>query len=116
MATERADDLKALMHDNSTFIQFPPIGSSTSLISVFGDHRVNIQRTIRSIMQHVRCLQCQACAWTQPFAIGMSILRRFSLAITCAVQRDATIYVVEPYAGCDNPKAGLLHQRCRSRI
>lgn len=53
MVTERADDLKALMHDNATYIQVPPIGSSTSLITVFGDHRVNIQRTIRSIMQLV---------------------------------------------------------------
>lgn len=43
------------MSDNATFIQFPPIGSSTSLITVFGDHRVNVQRTIRGIMQLV-CL------------------------------------------------------------
>ncbi|CCM02197.1 uncharacterized protein FIBRA_04277 [Fibroporia radiculosa] len=55
MLTERADDLKSLMRDNATFIQFPPIGSSTSLITVYGDNRVNIQRTIRSIMQ----LACQ---------------------------------------------------------
>ncbi len=41
------------MSDNATFIQFPPLGSSTSLITVFGDNRVNIQRTIRSIMQLV---------------------------------------------------------------
>ena len=53
MVTERAEDLKALMHDNATFIQFPPIGSSTSLITVIGDNRVNVQRTIRSIMQLV---------------------------------------------------------------
>ena len=53
MVTERAEDLKALMHDNATFIQFPPIGSSTSLITIFGDHRVNIHRTIRAIMQLV---------------------------------------------------------------
>ena len=56
MVTDRAEDLKAIMSDNATFIQFPPIGSSTSLITVFGDHRVNIQRTIRSIMQLVRCI------------------------------------------------------------
>ncbi|KAI0961293.1 hypothetical protein AcV7_000429 [Taiwanofungus camphoratus] len=65
MVTERADDLKALMHDNATYIQVPPIGSSTSLITVFGDHRVNIQRTIRSIMQ----LACQfyiASLWLLP--------------------------------------------------
>lgn len=54
MVTERAEDLKILMHDNATFIQFPPIGSSTSLITVIGDNRVNVQRTIRSIMQLVR--------------------------------------------------------------
>lgn len=53
MVTERADDLKALMHDNATFIRFPPIGSSTSLITIFGDHRVTVQRTVRSIMQLV---------------------------------------------------------------
>ncbi|THH02477.1 hypothetical protein EW026_g398 [Hermanssonia centrifuga] len=65
MVTERAEDLKALMHDNATFIQFPPIGSSTSLITVFGDHRVNIQRTVRAIMQ----LACQfyvASLWLLP--------------------------------------------------
>lgn len=55
MVTDRADDLKQVMNDNATFIQFPPLGSSTSLITVYGDHRVNIQRTIRSIMS----LACQ---------------------------------------------------------
>lgn len=54
MVTERAEDLKAIMHDNATFIQFPPIGSSTSMITVYGDHRVNIQRSVRAIMQLVR--------------------------------------------------------------
>jgi hypothetical protein len=53
MVTDRADDLKSIMADNATFIHFPPLGSSTSLITVYGDHRVNIQRTIRSIMQLV---------------------------------------------------------------
>ncbi|KAG5639321.1 hypothetical protein H0H81_004524 [Sphagnurus paluster] len=55
MVTDRADDLRSIMSDNATFIHFPPLGSSTSLITVYGDHRVNIQRTIRSIMQ----LACQ---------------------------------------------------------
>ncbi|EDR15449.1 uncharacterized protein LACBIDRAFT_141174, partial [Laccaria bicolor S238N-H82] len=55
MVTDRAEDLKSIMSDNATFIQFPALGSSTSLITVYGDHRVNIQRTIRSIMQ----LACQ---------------------------------------------------------
>ncbi|GLB36375.1 putative K homology RNA-binding domain containing protein [Lyophyllum shimeji] len=55
MVTDRAEDLRSIMFDNATFIHFPPLGSSTSLITVYGDHRVNIQRTIRSIMQ----LACQ---------------------------------------------------------
>ncbi|KAI0085625.1 cytoplasmic protein [Irpex rosettiformis] len=65
MVTERAEDLKAIMHDNATFIQFPPIGSSTSMITVYGDHRVNIQRSVRAIMQ----LACQfyvASLWLLP--------------------------------------------------
>lgn len=55
MVTDRSDDLHSIMSDNATYVQFPPLGSSTSLITVFGDHRVSIQRTIRSIMQ----LACQ---------------------------------------------------------
>jgi hypothetical protein len=62
MVTDRADDLRTIMNDNATFIQFPPIGSSTSLITVFGDHRVNISRTIRSVMQLVRIFN-PFCAW-----------------------------------------------------
>lgn len=54
MLTDRMDDLKSIMNDNATFIDFPPIGSSTSLITILGDNKVNIQRTIRSIMQLVR--------------------------------------------------------------
>jgi hypothetical protein len=54
MVTDRSDDLKSIMSDNATFIQFPPVGSSTSLITVYGDSRVNVQRTVRSIMQLVR--------------------------------------------------------------
>lgn len=65
MVTDRADDLKAIMHDNATFIQFPPLGSSASLITVFGDHRVNIQRTIRSIMQ-LACQYYVASFWLLP--------------------------------------------------
>ncbi|CAL1696508.1 unnamed protein product [Somion occarium] len=65
MVTERAEDLKTLMHDNATFIQLPPIGSSTSLITVFGEHRVNVQRTVRSIMQ-LACHYYVASLWLLP--------------------------------------------------
>ncbi|KAF9014931.1 cytoplasmic protein [Cyathus striatus] len=65
MITEKADDLKTFMSDNASYIEFPGLGSSTSLISVYGDNRVNIQRTIRSVMQ----LACQfyvASFWLLP--------------------------------------------------
>lgn len=54
MLSDRLEDIKQIMNDNGTFINFPPIGSQASLISVYGDHRVNIERTIRSIMGLVR--------------------------------------------------------------
>ncbi|KAJ7225753.1 cytoplasmic protein [Mycena pura] len=65
MVTDRADDLKSIVSDNATFIQFPPLGSSTSLITVYGDHRVNIQRTIRSIMQ-LACNYLVGSFWLLP--------------------------------------------------
>ncbi|KAK7463826.1 hypothetical protein VKT23_005763 [Stygiomarasmius scandens] len=65
MVTDRPDDLKTIMNDNATFIQFPPLGSSTSLITVYGDHRVNIQRTIRSIMQ-LACHHYVGSFWLLP--------------------------------------------------
>lgn len=51
---ERMDDLKTYMRDNGTYINCPPVGNQTSLITVFGDNRIHIQRTLRSIMQLVR--------------------------------------------------------------
>ncbi|KAF7320226.1 KH domain protein [Mycena kentingensis (nom. inval.)] len=65
MVTDRADDLKSIVSDNATFIQFPPLGSSTSLITVYGDNRVNIQRTIRSIMQ-LACTYYVGSFWLLP--------------------------------------------------
>jgi hypothetical protein len=53
MLTDRLEELKSTMYDNGTFINFPPVGSQASLISVYGDHRVNIERTIRCVMSMV---------------------------------------------------------------
>lgn len=53
MLLERLDELKSIMTDNGTYINLPPVGSQASLVSVFGDHRVNIQRTCRAVMQLV---------------------------------------------------------------
>jgi hypothetical protein len=91
MVTERAEDLKSIMSDNATFIQFPPIGSSTSLITIYGDHRVSIQRTIRSIMQLVSAMPIAEVMYvwslkSVPAFEGLPILCGVVLAPTCPVQ------------------------------
>ena len=53
LISDRAEDLVAIMNDNATFVRFPSLGSTTSIITVYGDHTVNVSRTIRSIMQLV---------------------------------------------------------------
>jgi len=59
LLTERIEDVKSIMSDNGTYVQVPAVGSQASLITVFGDHRVNIERTIRSIMALVSGLAHQ---------------------------------------------------------
>lgn len=70
LVTEKSEDLKSIMSDNSTFIQFPALGSSTSLITVYGDTRVNIQRTVRSIMQ-LACHYYIASLWLLPMQFNV---------------------------------------------
>ncbi|KAI5480493.1 KH domain protein [Pseudohyphozyma bogoriensis] len=68
--TDRLEEIKQIMNDNGTFINFPAIGSQASLISVYGDHRVHIERTIRAIMQ----LACQfyvASFWLLPVSFDV---------------------------------------------
>lgn len=55
LSSDKLDQVKNIMFDNGTFINFPMIGSQASLISVYGDHRVNIERTLRAIMNLVSC-------------------------------------------------------------
>ena len=50
MLTERLDEVKAIMADHATYLEFPPLGSQTSVVSVFGDERTNIHRSIRAVM------------------------------------------------------------------
>lgn len=112
MATERADDLKALMHDNATFIQFPPIGSSTSLITVIGDNRVNVQRTIRSIMQlvcfDVCALPCASDLLNCFRFTGLPILCRLIVASARPIQCSYALDEPEPFPGLGDPEAGVL--------
>nr|XP_018259640.1 cytoplasmic protein [Kwoniella dejecticola CBS 10117]OBR81798.1 cytoplasmic protein [Kwoniella dejecticola CBS 10117] len=70
LLTERLEEVKGVMNDNGTYIQVPSVGSQASLITVFGDHRVNIERTIRSIMG----LACQfyvASFWLLPISFDV---------------------------------------------
>ncbi|EAL23071.1 hypothetical protein CNBA5960 [Cryptococcus deneoformans B-3501A] len=70
LLTEKIEDVKTIMNDNGTYIQVPSVGSQASLITVFGDHRVNIERTIRSVM----ALACQfyvASFWLLPIAFDV---------------------------------------------
>lgn len=106
MVTDRADDLKSIVSDNATFIQFPPLGSSTSLITVYGDHRVNIQRTIRSIMQLVSTLNHWSYFILTP-GLGLQRLRWIILAPADPIQRLAAPYDVECLASDESPQTDL---------
>ncbi|KAF8316159.1 hypothetical protein DL93DRAFT_2030902, partial [Clavulina sp. PMI_390] len=50
MLTHRLDDIKSIERDNGTYITFPPIGSGTSLCTIYGDARMTIERTVRAVM------------------------------------------------------------------
>ncbi|GAA5888276.1 hypothetical protein JCM16303_007256 [Sporobolomyces ruberrimus] len=70
MLSDRLDDLKQIMNDNGTFVNFPPLGSQASLISVYGDHRVNIERSIRAIMG-LACQLYVASFWLLPISFDV---------------------------------------------
>ncbi|KAG8898869.1 hypothetical protein FRB99_007092 [Tulasnella sp. 403] len=50
MLTERVEELRTIMSDHSTFLEFPPLGNQTSVVTVYSDERINIHRSIRAIM------------------------------------------------------------------
>ena len=81
LLTERIEEVKSIMGDNGTYIQVPPVGSQASLITVFGDHRVNIERTNRSIMALVR-ISLATYATLLTDCQGVPILRCVILAVT----------------------------------
>ncbi|KAG9325007.1 hypothetical protein KVV02_000516 [Mortierella alpina] len=51
MLLNHRDRLRAIMIDNASFIAFPPLGASHPIIFVYGESRVNVERTIRTVMQ-----------------------------------------------------------------
>lgn len=65
MLLEQLEELRSIMMDDATFIHLPMLGSQASVITVYGDSRINIERSIRSVMQ----LACQfyiASLWLMP--------------------------------------------------
>jgi hypothetical protein len=53
MMLNHRDKLRSIMIDNASFIAFPPLGASHPIIFVYGESRVNVERTIRTVMQLV---------------------------------------------------------------
>ncbi|KAF9297497.1 hypothetical protein BGZ88_009899 [Linnemannia elongata] len=51
MMLSHRDKLRSIMIDNASFIAFPPLGASHPIIFVYGESRVNVERTIRTVMQ-----------------------------------------------------------------
>ncbi|KAL7422885.1 hypothetical protein Q5752_002182 [Cryptotrichosporon argae] len=70
LLTERLDEVRTILYDNGTYMQAPPVGSSKSLIKVFGDHRVNLERTIRAIMALV-CQFYVSSLWLLPLSFDV---------------------------------------------
>ncbi|CAO1633310.1 unnamed protein product [Jaminaea pallidilutea] len=65
MLADHLEDLRQIMIDNGTFIGLPALGSQSSVLTVFGDNRVSIERTTRTLM----ALACQfyiASVWLLP--------------------------------------------------
>ena len=69
---EKSDELRTIMSDNGTFIKFPIIGSQSSVVQVFGDNRVSIERSIRSLMQ-LACNYYVASVWLLPVTFDVLI-------------------------------------------
>ncbi|WFD43168.1 hypothetical protein MPSI1_001821 [Malassezia psittaci] len=50
---ERLDAVRSLMLDNSTYLELPTIGSQQNSLTVCGTSRVDVERSIRTLMQLV---------------------------------------------------------------
>ncbi|WFD31054.1 hypothetical protein MSPP1_002085 [Malassezia sp. CBS 17886] len=59
---ERLEALRACMLDNSTYLELPVIGSQHGQVTVFGTSRVDVERSIRTLMQLVAPF-CIAHVW-----------------------------------------------------
>ncbi|KAK3842823.1 MAG: hypothetical protein J3R72DRAFT_490027 [Linnemannia gamsii] len=51
MLLNHREKLRSIMTDNASFIAFPPLGGTYPTIFVYGQSSVNVERTIRTVMQ-----------------------------------------------------------------
>ncbi|KAF9899868.1 hypothetical protein EC991_008223 [Linnemannia zychae] len=51
MLLNHREKLRSIMTDNASFIAFPPLGGTYPTIFVYGQSTVNVERTIRTVMQ-----------------------------------------------------------------
>lgn len=87
MLLNHREKLRAIMLDNASFIAFPPLGATHPIIFVYGETRVNVERTIRMVMQLVS---------NKPIlAFSYSILVYVTCAICSAI--DACFFTLLAY-------------------
>ncbi|CAO3573314.1 unnamed protein product [Mortierella alpina] len=58
MLQHHREKLRTIMLDNASFIAFPPLGGTHPSIFVYGESNVNVERTIRTVMQLSCHFQC----------------------------------------------------------
>lgn len=76
------------MTDNGTFIGLPALGAQSSVVTVYGDNRVSIERTIRTVM----ALACQfyvSSLWLLPQAYNAINTQMIAAQITPMLQNVA---------------------------
>ncbi|KAI8877452.1 hypothetical protein K501DRAFT_198199 [Backusella circina FSU 941] len=60
MSLHCRNDLRKMMRDNGSFIEFPKMGSGSNRVKVFAESRVNAERTLRSL-HFLACGIYEAC-------------------------------------------------------
>ena len=99
--SERTADLLRIMRENATFIKLPDIGSNASVISVLGDRRSTIERTLRDVALLVNC----------PSSVCLLVLMSFSGLFTlcrAAVDTSAKLCDLRSSRG-DSTRASAQH-------
>ncbi|CAO3675270.1 unnamed protein product [Rhizopus stolonifer] len=60
MLLHKRNDIRKIMRDNGSFVEFPKMGTKDNLIRVFAENQVNVERTLRSL-HFLACGVYEAC-------------------------------------------------------